>query len=234
MTFSLYKLRCNSNYDKIELTKSVIIIIYKHNMETGVIGMKDFVVMGYEFDNEKAYLAAKQEMEEILQLKIDYDVKTYNGYLEFYNSIIDNKLDRTPIGIEYARNMQRELLKNTKDKSIIRNIMITDSLNENEIKEKVISRRKHEKFKNLEKNLTKYKDLYVKMIIVNVILVATIIVMFIMSEKSEKYDLDYYRESIENEYLDWENNLKERESSLKENENEDYEKASYENGVDNE
>lgn len=196
--------------------------------------MKDFVVMGYEFDNEKAYLAAKQEMEEILQLKIDYDVKTYNGYLEFYNSIIDNKLDRTPIGIEYARNMQRELLKNTKDKSIIRNIMITDSLNENEIKEKVISRRKHEKFKNLEKNLTKYKDLYVKMIIVNVILVATIIVMFIMSEKSEKYDLDYYRESIENEYLDWENNLKERESSLKENENEDYEKASYENGVDNE
>ena len=196
--------------------------------------MKDFVVMGYEFDNEKAYLAAKQEMEEILQLKIDYDVKTYNGYLEFYNSIIDNKLDRTPIGIEYARNMQRELLKNTKDKSIIRNIMITDSLNENEIKEKVISRRKHEKFKNLEKNLTKYKDLYVKMIIVNVILVATIIVMFIMSEKSEKYDLDYYRESIENEYLDWENNLKERESSLEENENEDYEKASYENGVDNE
>ncbi|MBQ3546813.1 MAG: hypothetical protein IJA34_17785 [Lachnospiraceae bacterium] len=191
--------------------------------------MKDFVVMGYEFDNEKAYLAAKQEMEDILQLKIDYDVKTYNGYLEFYNSILDNKLNKTPIGIEYVRNMQRELLKNTKDKSNIRNIIITDSLNENEIKEKVISRKKHEKFKNLEKNLTKYKDLYVKMIIVNVILVATIIVMFIMSEKSEKYDLDYYRESIENEYLDWENNLKERESSIA-----DYEKASYENGVDNE
>ena len=196
--------------------------------------MKDFIVMGYEFENEKAYLAAKQEMEEILQLKIDYDVTTYNGYLDFYNSLLDNKLNKTPIGIEYVRNMQRELLKNTKDKSIIRNIMITDSLNENEIKEKVISRRKHEKFKNLEKNLTKYKDLYVKMIIVNVILVATIIVMFIMSEKSEKYDLDYYRESIENEYLDWENNLKERESSIAENEDSDYEKACYENGVDNE
>ena len=79
--------------------------------------MKDFVVMGYEFENEKAYLAAKQEMEDILQLKIDYDVKTYNGYLEFYNSILDNKLNKTPIGIEYVRNMQRELLKNTKDKS---------------------------------------------------------------------------------------------------------------------
>ena len=86
--------------------------------------MKDFVVMGYEFDNEKAYLAAKQEMEDILQLKIDYDVTTYNGYLEFYNSILDNKLNKTPIGIEYVRNMQRELLKNTKDKSNIRNCFI--------------------------------------------------------------------------------------------------------------
>ena len=145
--------------------------------------MKEFVIMGYEFENEKSYLAAKKEMEDILQLKIDYDVSTYNGYLDFYNSLLENKLNKTPIGLEYVRNMQRELLKNSKNKSSIRNVMISESLDENELREKVNSRKKSEKFKFLEKNLTKYKDLYIKMIIVNVILVATIIIMFFMSEK---------------------------------------------------
>lgn len=176
--------------------------------------MKEFVIMGYEFDNEKAYLAAKQELEDILQLKNQFDISSYKGCMEFYNSLMEKKLNRTPIGLEYARNIQRDLIKSSRVKNDVPNVMISESLDEKSLREKKKKRDKSENTKMLEKNMLKYKDLYVKMLIINAVLVVTIIAMFIISKKSEKYDVDYFRESIENDYLDWENNLKEREASV--------------------
>lgn len=181
--------------------------------------MKEFVIMGYEFSNEKLYHMAKQELEEILKLKNQFDVSSYKGCLDFYNSLMDKKLNRTPIGLEYMRNIQKDLIKNSKIKSDVSNVMIEERFDENAIRDRIKSRDKRNNAKALEKNMNKYKELYVKMIIINIILIATIITMFIISKKSEKYDVDYFKESIENDYLDWEKNLEERESSIEAIEN---------------
>lgn len=181
--------------------------------------MKEFVIMGYEFNNEKSYQAAKKELEEILQLKNQFDITKFKGGLDFYNSLMEHKLNSTPIGLEYTRNIQRDLIKNTNSKNNIPNVMIPDIIDENSIKDIKNKREKSDKTKQLEKNVSKYKDLYIKMLIVNAILVLTVVAMFIISKGAEKYDVDYFRESIENDYLDWENNLKERESSIEAKEN---------------
>lgn len=165
------------------------------------------VFMGFEFQNEEEYITAKKELEYIN--KINGNIKTAKPeqLLEIYNKIVNDKMFRTPVGMEYLRNIQISLVKNKQiDKNMIQSIpAIVYNSGIKSVKE--------------DKRFIKYKDLYTKMIIVNVALVLIIIVMFVISHNSKKFDEDYYRESIENEYIDWEQSIKERESIVKEKEN---------------
>lgn len=181
------------------------------------------VIMGFEFENEDDYFMAKKEMQYIN--KINGNIKTTNPehLLEIYNKIIDDKIFKTPVGIEYLRNIQLSLVKNKQiDKSKIKNIPVIVYDSDADIKEnfnRAVVKNLNSKISNAKKKADKCKDLYIKMIIVNVALVLTITVMFVISHNSKKFDEDYYRESIENEYISWENSIKERESVIKEKEN---------------
>lgn len=184
--------------------------------------MSDKVIMGFEFEDEVSYKLAKSELDKILKIKENYSVKSSKNLLEFYNRLIDETIFKTPVGMEYLRNIQKELYaKKDIDKQNIRNIPAIiyeekgkDSASGNHIRPVNTS----SSVKGSKKT-GKYKDLYIRMLIINVVLVVTIAVMFIITKHSEKYDLDYYRESIENDYINWENNLKEREAALEEQEN---------------
>ena len=182
--------------------------------------MKDNVIVGFEFEDEISSRMAKQELDKILKLKERYNIKNAATKLEFYNKLIDEKVFKTPVGMEYLRGIQKELYENKEiDNAEIRSIpAIIYQESDGKVLQNTRKNNLNYNGKQKDKKAEKYKDLYIKMLIVNAVLIVTIIVMFVITKNSEKYDLDYYRESVENEYIEWEQNLQERESALAESE----------------
>lgn len=181
------------------------------------------VIMGFEFHNEDEYIIAKKEMEYINKIKGNIKTTNPEHLLEIYNKIINDNIFRTPVGMEYLRNIQLSLAKNKQiDKNKIQSIPAivynNETYSKDSLKKATVNNLTSKTSKD-DKNVAKYKDLYTKMLIVNVALVLIIVVMFVISHNSEKFDEEYYRESIENEYTNWEQSIKERESIVKEKEN---------------
>lgn len=192
------------------------------------------VVVGYEFDNEDDYNVAKEELNYINEIKNNPKYINDSGHkLELYNLLITKEKFKTPVGYEFLREIQKELYKNSAvNRESIKSIPYKKSEKPVGIKEKstttvkskeISKNTSYEKNNNSKtyKNYLKYKDLYIKMLIVNIVLILTIVTMFVISRTSKKFDADYYRESIENDYVNWDKALTERESALNEKENSD-------------
>lgn len=205
------------------------------------------IVVGYEFDTDSDYNKAKEELQYINTIKANPRYKDLAFKLELYNTLVMEKKFETPVGLEFLRGMQKDLSKSkdikrediksipfkkieeekkratTASRGEIRSSVVKDvgkiTKKDTESSEKKDSKVAVKVNAKLEKKYLKYKDLYIKMIIVNIVLVLTVVGMFIVSKYSEKFDADAYRESIENDYLDWEEQLKERESAIQEKEN---------------
>lgn len=224
------------------------------------------VIMGFEFNNEENFNMAKKELDYTMHINEKLDTLSSEKTLELYNKLIDDKLFKTNIGMEFLRKLQKKLFEDKAiDNSKIKNIPATiyseeandkpdnsnrrdrknsgASNNNNNINNSNISNNKSSKSikssnnkkdivsKENKKNNTrvnssgnkgknnKYKDLYVKMLIINLALVITIVVMFVITKRANKFDEDYYRESIENEYVSWQKALEEKESSIVAKEN---------------
>lgn len=118
------------------------------------------------------------------------------------NSNITNKEDR------------KQTIKNIEKQTSVDKVT---NANKNKVKKTKGNIHNNEKSLNSKKNI--YKEKFVKSLIINIVFIIVITTMFIINHRSKKYDLNYYRESIENEYMNWENNLKERESIINDKEN---------------
>lgn len=219
------------------------------------------VIMGFEFNNEENFNMAKKELDYMMHINVNLDNLSSEKTLELYNKLIDDKLFKTPIGMEFLRKLQKKLFDDKAiDNSKIKNIPATIYIDETTDNSDNSNRRdrrnsgnsnnnsnisnnkssKSIKSSNNKKNIVskenkknntganssgnkgknnKYKDLYVKMLIINLALVITIVVMFVITKRADKFDEDYYRESIENEYVSWQKALEEKESSIVAEEN---------------
>lgn len=172
--------------------------------------------MGFEFDDDAMYEQAKREVDNLVKIRKNFNIKSKEKLLEFYNKLIEEKIFVTPIGIEYLRKLQQELYDSDGiDKEAVRAIPAESRI---EMVSNILDTSDKEKEKRRQRELNRYKDKCVKLIMVNIVMFVVIVVMFIITRRSDKIDIDFYRESIENDYLQWENNLQERESRMREQE----------------
>lgn len=181
------------------------------------------VIMGFEFEDEEEYKIAKKETDYTINLNENLKGISSDRLLELYNKIIDEKLLKTPIGIEFLRKMQKQLFNDKSiDNAMIKSIPATmfkyEEKREAGQSAVTLNKKNNNTVKN--KNL-KYKDMYIKMLIINFALILAIVIMFVITKSADKFDTDYYRESIENDYISWQNELEERESAIKAKENTD-------------
>lgn len=218
--------------------------------------------MGFEFNNEENCNMAKKELDYTMHINENLNNLNSEKTLELYNKLIDDKLFKTSVGMEFLRKLQKKLFNDkTIDNSKIKNIPAiiyteesTDASDKsnrrdrknsgnssnNNINNSNVSNNKSSNSSNNKKNTVsgdnkkkntgtsssgskgknnKYKDLYIKMLIINLALVITIVVMFVITKRADKFDEDYYRESIENDYVSWQKALEEKESSIAAKEN---------------
>lgn len=198
---------------------------------------KDKIVGYFEYDTEEMADTAITEQERIRRLEKQVDYNNPKLVYAIYNKILESNLFKTPEGILYMVHLQDYLY--SKEDKINGPILpisyhgsnslqhISDNNNDSQDKtpedfELEIAKLK-DKIRNLESDKSKaYRNLKIKnkktdALIYKIIIAALVIVviaMLIISSLSNSPNIINYRNEIQNEYSDWEQQLREKENEL--------------------
>lgn len=175
----------------------------------------DLVVGGYKFatvaDAETARLDAKR----VKNLEDNLDYRKPQNVLLLYHKAIDTGIFQTPIGFAYLVEMQEHLERCGIPKENIRpiplNMTFTNKTEANRSIRRSIAARKP---------IDEYKGRFITSVIINFLMVAVIIGMFVICLESDSPNIVNYRRTVLNEYSEWEQELSERENALREAERE--------------
>lgn len=172
-------------------------------------------VGGYKFYTEKDASLARIEQQKIeyLEARLDYSAPESIRYI--YEKAIQERLFKTPIGLQYLKQLQDFLLTNSQivSESIseIPLFMVYDS----ELRERTNPARERVKpAKKKDKDKTKYTI----SVLLNVMLVLAIVVMFYISINSDQPNIHNYERALCDKYASWEQELTVREQIIRQRE----------------
>lgn len=179
-----------------------------------------FMVGGYEFNTKEEAQLARDELNAIKYVSAKTNSKDAMQVYNLYNKIIERKLFSTQIGMNYLKQLQTFLYKSSE----IPNEKIQPIPINVETQEEINIRRERTEFKSELRDLSikvaRYKNNFVRVMIVNVILVVIIIAMFIILNTSSNPNIINYEVNIQNKYAQWQQDLQSQEESIKAREKE--------------
>lgn len=173
-----------------------------------------YTVDGYLFEDEDVLKEAKTELEGVEYLKKRTNYSNPKNVLNIYNTVIEKKLFKTPIGYEFLRELQEYLYNNeTIDNEKIEAIPV------------YVKKSKGRKIKfqlpKIKRSIDKtspYRSKYINMIILNIIFIIFLILFVIISNNSKNLNIINYRARINAEYTEKEDNLAKWDQELTERE----------------
>ena len=175
----------------------------------------DKVVSGFAFYSEKDAKLAEQERQKIAYLDKRIDHTDLESVLAIYKKALDDRVFRTPVGLEYLRELQGELKV---EKEILGEEIPPIPLWTNfaDTREKTApARRRIKPAPEENKNATFRLSLIMK-----IVMVIAIIAMFIITLNSDQPNILNYERSLQNKYATWEQELTRREQTIREKERE--------------
>ena len=161
-----------------------------------------FTVAGYKFATKEEAQDAKDELNAIKYLSSKTDGKDPKQVYMLYNQILDKQLFNTPVGIDYLKELQQFLYINK------------DIPNDKKIPLKV-----KDEIRQLKRDKNRYKDKYIKLMIVNIVLVVVIAAMAVILKTSSTPTVIDYERKLQDKYATWQEQLESQEASLKAREN---------------
>ena len=174
----------------------------------------NFVVGGYTFTSEKLANDARDELNAIKYMTTKTNINDPAQVYVLYNKIIEKKLFKTPIGMDYLKKLQQFLYVS---KSIpnekIRPIPIETELQEM-LDERQESRKNRDVVRSLEREKRKNHDKFMKSMILNIFLVIAIIAMIIITVTSSNPNIIDYENKIVDKYESWNKQLESKEQML--------------------
>ena len=181
-------------------------------------GRTDWVVEGFQFGTEIDANQAKNEKERIdkLEEKMDYDNPQMISAV--YKKAIDNRTFKTPVGYVFLKRLQNILMDNELGEEVP-NIPVYGVYSMRERASQVSERVKpsEKKQKTLLEKMQTQKRLSIG---INVALVVLIIAMFYISFTGTNPTILNYENALQNKYSQWEQELIQRESVIREKERE--------------
>ena len=184
----------------------------------------DYVVDGYYFRTKETALEAQNELNAIKYVSMKTDLKNPKQVYLLYNKLLEKELFKTIVGIGYLKKLQDFLYVSDE----IPNDKIQPISVDYELQELLKGRREITRNKSvinkLKKEKKKYNDMFIKAIIVNVVLVAVIAFMIIITLTSKNPNIMDYENKLQNKYSTWQEELESQEESIKEREEELYKK----------
>lgn len=173
-------------------------------------------VGGFTFKNEQDALLARKEESRVayLEQRMRYDKPEV--VLNVYNKAVDERLFSTPVGLAYLQKI-REFLADQGLMGKARDIPIYQDYTY-DINERIKRRQARERVEP-----STYKGLKTKLrvsLIFNVVLIIAIIAMFIITITSDNPNVLNYERALANKYAQWEQDLSEREKTIRQKERE--------------
>lgn len=176
---------------------------------------KEFTVNGFLFGSKDDVELAKTELVTVKYIEKKIENRNIDEVLSVYQGALERKLFRTPIGYAYLHELRKRILLGGVPKESLQPIPIYQVYN-NRLLEEEPHRREITVPKRKKKDGLKLSNRI--LIIVNIVLICLLIALFVISINGSSPTILNYRNVIQNEYSKWEQELKERESKVREKE----------------
>lgn len=172
-------------------------------------------VSGYRFGSYQDAGLADEELKKIEYFRKRVDGLTPQNLLAVYDRLLDEKIFKTPLGWEYLREIQGRLYKTGMPEDMVRPIPMymtfSHDMEEDTEKSKVRQRiRPSRKKKN-------NNPLRVS-VLLNIFLVILVLLMFVITLKSDNPNILNYKQTLTDRYATWEQELSQREQKIREKE----------------
>lgn len=179
--------------------------------------MADKIIDGFMFSDSADVSIVEEEIARIKYLSEKMDMSNAEGVLAVYDKLIQGGIFVTPIGYEYLRTLQNYLYKHPEiPDDAVRSIPVAISYSQ------AIGRRNAERDEKMEaprRTLRKtFRNEYKISLIANLVLIVLVIAMFVITLKAENPNMLNYRTAIVNQYAEWEQDLSEREATIRQKE----------------
>lgn len=172
---------------------------------------------GFDFYTENDSRLAKAEQRKIEYLEARIDYARPESILHVYNKSIQEQLFKTPVGLLYLKKLQDFLLKQPQiDTDKVRAIPLYDIYTDPDWQPDDAKEPSPQSIRRKEREKARFQI----SVVLNVLLVLAIGAMFVISFISEQPNIFNYERAIQNKYASWEQELKEREQTVRDKERE--------------
>ena len=179
-----------------------------------------YIVDGYQFTNQKDYDDAKNEKKGIKYLTAQIDWNDSNRVRQLYCDLCEQKIFRTPIGIDFMKKMRANLTKSAEgDKPLPYVCVPSVNAEEYEKAVKIETKKREDSIKEMNRANSKLRGKLKTAVFLNILLVVVIIFMFILANTSSNPNIINYERKIQDKYAKWAEELKDKENELRAREN---------------
>lgn len=197
-----------------------ILILSKEGCKKGEydsMAKDEFVVNGYHFGSLEDAKAAEEEVKKADYFRERIAGRKAGGMLAVYDKILDERIFQTPVGWEYLRSMQENLKAENIPDEMIRPIPMYGTFchqtgeeqRKNTVKQRIRPLPQKKQANKLQIS-----------VVINILLAVLIIAMFVITLKSDNPNILNYEKAVVNEYAAWEQELTEREKTVRKKEKE--------------
>mgnify|MGYP004609231257 CR=1 FL=1 len=180
------------------------------------VEQREHVVSGFAFYSEKDAGLAEQERQKIAYLDKRIDHADMQSVLAIYKKALEDRVFRTPVGLEYLRELQGELRAREEELGEeVPPIPLWTSFADVRTKTSPARRR----IQPMPQDGGKKVGLCLS-VIMNIVMIVAIIAMFVITLNSDQPNILNYERNLQNKYASWEQELTQREQTVREKERE--------------
>lgn len=177
----------------------------------------DWIVEGFQFGTEQDAKLAKSEKLRIERLEERMDYSNPDVINAVYKKAVQNRVFKTPVGYEYLKKLQRILKEIPDFENEIADIPVQGVYSLRESTNAAVRRIKTSQIKP-KKKLTVKMIGFRTSIFINVVLLLLVGIMFYISMTGTNPTVLNYERAVQNKYSQWEKELSDRESAVREKE----------------
>ena len=179
----------------------------------------DLIVGGFFFGSFDDAKTAQKELKNAKYLDERLSSMRPAQMKAVYDKMLDEKMFTTPVGWEYLKYLRGRIVENGVSEDELRPIplYVNFSAQKDDILDKNFDHIAREHVRPSQRRRS-IKDVLKISVIANIFLVILVILMFVITIKSDNPNILNYKEAVINEYASWEEELKAWEEELTERE----------------
>lgn len=173
--------------------------------------VSNLIVGGYHFISQEDAAKAQTDISKIKMLRTRVKADKPAEIKMLYEKAIENKIFRTPIGWGYLMDLKRKLIAGGYKEEDIIPIPVDISFTRHSAIENINVKQRIKPEKKKEK-INYFKIISLAL---NVVLAILVVLMFVIASTSDNDNIINYKSNITNRYASWEQDLKEREKTVR-------------------